>query len=84
MPVQGTHKGCPYQTLHRLFRELIEIPLRRGCPDAGGVRDVGAAPRQALGNRTNIPLRRSAFAARRCPPSKRESVGSSATSWLNA
>jgi len=27
-----------------------------------------------LGNRMNIPLRRSAFAARRCPPSKGELI----------
>ena len=66
-----------FEKIIRYAHAAIQVPLRRGCPSASEGGGCWFCPRKRCGEFLNplygyIPLRRSAFAARRCPPSKGE------------
>ena len=39
MPAQGTHKGCPYDILHSVFKEVILHPKNRNLHYKVGMRN---------------------------------------------
>ena len=63
MPAQGTHKGRPYHTLHRLFRELILLMLRTSLIMAHGCDDKSVATDEVIytGFLVLVPLTRCFF-----------------------